>query len=79
MEIAEGTELGRNVFFRVGLIRISDQKTFLYTGFSHLLLDGASGAVILSELLGKAPAASDRKIWEKRLFRLYRTDHPARA
>ena len=74
MEISESTELGRKVFFRVGLVRLSESRTFLYIGFSHYLLDGAGIAAVLQELVGNEPVSPDRTLWERRMQRLYQAD-----
>ena len=74
MELSPGTELGRKIMFRLGLIRISDKKSILYIGTSHLILDGAGISAILQELISDDPVPFDRPLWEKRMRRLYLED-----
>ncbi len=70
MELSEGAEFGDKVAFRLGHIRISEDKAILFCGFSHYILDGIGIAVILRELLGRNPVLPDSALWQRRIRRL---------
>lgn len=70
MELSEKTELGGKVAFRLGHIRVSEEKAILFCGFSHNILDGIGVAAVLRELLGGEPVRPDRTLWQRRLRRL---------
>jgi hypothetical protein len=71
MDMSKQSELGEKVLFRLGLIRISDQSSVLYSGFSHYLLDGLGIMSVLTELLGNESVQPDHRIWQKRMGRIY--------
>ena len=71
IEMSKQSELGEKVLFRLGLIRISDRSSVLYSGFSHYLLDGIGIMLVLTELLCGTPVQPDHPTWQKRIERLY--------
>ena len=71
IDLSKQSELGEKVLFRLGLIRISDHSSVLYSGFSHYLLDGIGIMSVLMDLLGKEPVQPDDRIWQKRMGRIY--------
>ena len=73
MDTSSSSELGKNTSLRLGLIRISDTRTFLYTGFSHYFLDGVGITILLRELLSDTEIFPDRARMQRRIQRLYGT------
>ena len=71
IDLSKQSELGEKVLFRLGLIRISDHSSVLYSGFSHYLLDGIGIMSVLTELLDKESVQPDHGIWQKRMERIY--------
>lgn len=74
MELAKNTTLGREVLFRVGLIRISEHVSIIYIGTSHWFLEGGSVYLLFRELIGRLEAKPDADLFKRRIVRLYSRD-----
>ena len=74
LDLKRPKNLNKDVLFRVGLIRISKKKSILFIACSHLLLDGIGATIIIRELTDhKIDVHNDKKLWYKRILRLYNT------
>ena len=74
MDYSPSTELGKSTLLRVGHIRLSKKRAFLYIGSSHLTMEVISVDRIFRELTGMAESRPDTEAVNRHMARLLDAD-----